>query len=221
MVLYETLTGQKPFRGPDALSTAMQHANAPIPHLPSEFVWLQHVLDGLLAKHPLERFASADELIAEIDAVERARPRPRDEDATRILGPEVVSAARKPSLAGRRVAPRRNAILGLTTLFVVVAAAATWLAVQGLPSFKADADIATVTPPTNALSRHEPPSALPPQVAARIDRLLDVAQMHMAVGRQCERPGPALGTQLLRQRAASAGLVPAIYDPAWRFDGGL
>ncbi|MGD8956258.1 MAG: hypothetical protein PVJ03_02920 [Chromatiaceae bacterium] len=40
-------------------------------------------------------------------------------------------------------------------------------------------------------------------------------------GRPGERPGPALGTQLLRQRAASASLVPAIYDPAWRFDGGF
>ncbi len=37
-------------------------------------------------------------------------------------------------------------------------------------------------------------------------------------GRPGERPGPALGTQL-QQRAASASLVPAIYDPAWRFGG--
>ncbi|MGB5251127.1 MAG: hypothetical protein WBN68_00175 [Sedimenticolaceae bacterium] len=40
-------------------------------------------------------------------------------------------------------------------------------------------------------------------------------------GRPGERPGPALGTQLLRHRAASANLVPAIYDPAWRFEGGF
>ncbi len=191
VVLYETLTGQKPFRGPDALATAMQHANAPIPHLPSEFVWLQHLLDGLLAKHPLERFASADELIAEIDAVERARPQPRDDDATRILGPEAVSAARKPGPPGRRVGGRKTAILGLTALFTVVAAAGTWLALKGLPFFKADAGMETVTGtlPNNAVGRPEPPPALPQEVAARIDRLLDVAQMHMAVGRLCEPPG--------------------------------
>ncbi|MGD8956259.1 MAG: serine/threonine-protein kinase [Chromatiaceae bacterium] len=189
VVLYETLTGQKPFRGPDALSTAMQHANAPIPHLPSEFVWLQHVLDGLLAKNPLERFASADELIAEIDAVERARPQPRDEDATRILDPGALSAARESGPHERRVARRRTANLGLTALIVVIVAVGAWFALEGLPFFSADTGVERVASPTDALVRPEPPPALPPQVAARIARLLDVAQMHMAVGRQCEPPG--------------------------------
>ncbi|MGB5743279.1 MAG: hypothetical protein WBM65_12785, partial [Sedimenticolaceae bacterium] len=75
--------------------------------------------------------------------------------------------------------------------FVIVAAAGTWLALKGLPFFKADTGMETITGtlPTNAGARPGPPPALPPQVAARVDRLLDVAQMHMAVGRLCEPPG--------------------------------
>lgn len=38
-------------------------------------------------------------------------------------------------------------------------------------------------------------------------------------GRPGERSGPLLGTQVLRQRPETTGLVPAVYDPAWRFDG--
>lgn len=38
-------------------------------------------------------------------------------------------------------------------------------------------------------------------------------------GRPGERPAQKLGTQVLRQQPASAGLVPAVYDPAWRFEG--
>ena len=192
VVLYEMLTGQKPFRGSDALATAMQHANAPIPRLPGEFIWLQHVLDGLLAKRPAERFASADELIAEIDSVERARPQPRDADATRILGPAAAaSAGRRPEAPARRVGRRRAAVLGLAVLLVVAAAAVTWLGLTGLPSFDLDTGARTDkgAPATTAVDRSEPSPVLPPEVAERVGRLLDVAQMHMAVGRLCEPVG--------------------------------
>ena len=129
------------------------------------------------------------EVEVETRAVERARPQPRDEDATRILDPEALSAARESGPHERRVARRRTANLGLTALIVVIVAVGAWFALEGLPFFNADTGVERVALPTDALVRPEPPPALPPQVAARIARLLDVAQMHMAVGRQCEPPG--------------------------------
>lgn len=38
-------------------------------------------------------------------------------------------------------------------------------------------------------------------------------------GRPGEREGPVLGTRLLRSQPASAGLIPEVYDPTWRFEG--
>lgn len=38
-------------------------------------------------------------------------------------------------------------------------------------------------------------------------------------GRPGEREGPALGSRLLRPQPVSAGLIPEVYDPAWRFEG--
>lgn len=50
------------------------------------------------------------------------------------------------------------------------------------------------------------------------DEQLDRRAMTKIVGgRPGERP-ESLGTQLLRPRSG-ADLVPAIYDPMWRFDG--
>ena len=191
VVLYEMLTGTKPFRGPDALATAMQHAQAPIPRLPSEFVWLQHVLDGLLAKRPADRFDSADVLIAEIDAVERGRPKPRDEDATRFLGPVAGGGAlREPKAPPGKIAGRSGKRLGAAGAIVVIAAAALWLALQGQPFF--DRWSPDPAPPEDARLEDAPRPASPalsPETAERVGRLLEVAQVHMAVGRLCEPLG--------------------------------
>jgi len=40
-----------------------------VPRLPAALAAHQHLIDGLLAKQPAERFADADALLEEIDAV--------------------------------------------------------------------------------------------------------------------------------------------------------
>jgi tRNA A-37 threonylcarbamoyl transferase component Bud32/CheY-like chemotaxis protein len=67
VVLYEMLTGQKPFLAETPLAVIYQHANAPVPRLPAECAHLQPLLDVLLAKRPDERLASADAIVARID----------------------------------------------------------------------------------------------------------------------------------------------------------
>ncbi len=185
VVLFEMLAGRKPYHGPDPLAIAMQHASAPIPRLPPEYLSLQHLLDGLLAKKPDERFHSADELIAEIEALERAQPRPRDDDATRILGaaPRTDPNGMTAPLPASATRPKRRLAAGLVA-GIGVAAAVGWLAYERLAeapqSQPAGPTPAAVVPNATGPSPH-----LPPAVAARVGRLLETAQVHVAVGRLC------------------------------------
>jgi serine/threonine-protein kinase PpkA len=188
VVLYEMLTGRKPFSGPDALSIAMQHASAPIPRLPSDYLWLQHVVDGLMAKRAADRYESADALITELDAVERARPKPRDEDATRFLSPvSAGDAANIPRLPVQGRPGHTAWIIGLVGATVIVAAGAAWLLpkIPLMSNDPAHGDQATVSIDRPDDAPSPSPDTLTPEVADRVNRLLDVAQMHMAVGRSC------------------------------------
>lgn len=194
VMFYEMLTGQKPFRGSDALATAMKHANAPIPCLPSDYISFQHLLDGLLAKRPAERFESAGMLIAEIDAIERGRPRPLDEDATRFLDPAVIApAGSEPRASARRPMSLGARLLAWTAVLVIVAIGGFWTARLGQSIPDDDGTGRTVDSPTigeQSAGRREPVSAeLPPAQAERVTRLLEIAQIHLSVGRQCEPPG--------------------------------
>ncbi|HEX9207540.1 MAG TPA: protein kinase [Steroidobacteraceae bacterium] len=67
IVLYEMLTGEKPYTAESPLAVIYLHANAPIPHLPANLAHLQGLLDGLLAKKRDDRFASAAAIVATID----------------------------------------------------------------------------------------------------------------------------------------------------------
>ncbi len=67
IVLYEMLTGVKPFRAETPLAVIYMHANEPLPRLPPAVAHLQPLLDALLAKRPADRPASAAEIIARVD----------------------------------------------------------------------------------------------------------------------------------------------------------
>ena len=62
IILYEMLTGQKPYTGGTALEVLQQHVNAPPPQLPQSLERYQPLLARLVAKARTERFASAAEI---------------------------------------------------------------------------------------------------------------------------------------------------------------
>ncbi len=66
VMFYEMLTGQRPYNGRSAMAIMAQHAAAPVPKLPSKVAVQQELLDRLMAKRPNERYASADELLADL-----------------------------------------------------------------------------------------------------------------------------------------------------------
>ena len=61
VMLYEMLSGEKPFRAENPMAIVYKHRKEPIPRLPERCAALQPLAERLLAKVPADRFASADE----------------------------------------------------------------------------------------------------------------------------------------------------------------
>lgn len=62
IILYEMLTGRKPYTADSFAATLMAHIQKPVPQLPAQFGELQPLLDKLLAKKPEDRFQNGAEL---------------------------------------------------------------------------------------------------------------------------------------------------------------
>jgi eukaryotic-like serine/threonine-protein kinase len=68
VILYEMLTGGKPFRADSPMALIYKHRKEPVPQLAAGLEGLQPLLEQLLAKRPEERFASA---LAAAEALDR------------------------------------------------------------------------------------------------------------------------------------------------------
>ncbi|HXS26858.1 MAG TPA: protein kinase [Steroidobacteraceae bacterium] len=73
IIFYEMLTGKKPYTGTTAIEVLQQHVNAPAPRLPAILEHLQSLLDGLTAKSPDERFASASQVVEAVSGMRELR----------------------------------------------------------------------------------------------------------------------------------------------------
>lgn len=180
VVLYEMLTGRKPFVGTDPLSTAMQHAQKPVPRLPSEHLHYQHVLDSLMAKDVKKRCSDADELIAEIDRLIGFGQGVPDEGATRPLSPGQLSA--HGAAPGRRMLVRGlGLVMGLG--FAVISGIAAWqyLGPGGSAPAKRISQPVTEQP--------EQAGSLTPEQQEKLERLLNIARAHVSMGRLQDPPG--------------------------------
>jgi serine/threonine protein kinase len=76
VMLYEMLTGKKPFDADNHMAILVHHAKAPIPRLPERLGPLQPLIDTLMAKDVANRPASAEEAARQIDAVLVAQSAP-------------------------------------------------------------------------------------------------------------------------------------------------
>lgn len=63
VVLFETLTGKRPYSGDNPIKIALQHIDEPIPRLPEELKLYQPIIDRMMAKNRDERITSYDEFI--------------------------------------------------------------------------------------------------------------------------------------------------------------
>ena len=72
VVLYEMLTGLKPFSADNPMTIIYMHRNAPRPRLPEPIAGLQPLLDRMLGKRPEDRFPDAGQTAEAIEAARAA-----------------------------------------------------------------------------------------------------------------------------------------------------
>lgn len=73
VMLFEMLTGNRPFVGETLDLLLALHLTAPTPRLPEDLLGLQPILDRLMAKRPEDRYASARELLDDLGRPELLR----------------------------------------------------------------------------------------------------------------------------------------------------
>jgi eukaryotic-like serine/threonine-protein kinase len=69
VMFFEMLTGHRPYIGKSAMEIMEQHAASSVPRLPSHVALQQALVDRLMAKELSHRYASADELLADLGPV--------------------------------------------------------------------------------------------------------------------------------------------------------
>ncbi|MBC3335809.1 protein kinase [Pseudomonas proteolytica] len=229
VVLYEILVGQLPYRGTDALSTALAHLTEPLPELPLHHGRYQEVLKKLLAKDPAQRFPDAAALLLALDQLPLEAPKEALE-ATLIrpvndlagLTPvfiEVPSATAQPQAVRQPVVTptppravseqRRGPVLALAAVAVAVA-----LAIGGASYGWLMSDDAPLPPP--AAPGPVTPAAVTP-VAADIDggqRPLLMAGKKTLFQRVLSKPGAKLSSAAggARGKALPAFSVLYVYQ---------
>ena len=126
VVLYELLTGDVPYAGDNFLTVALRHVNEDVPGVlerrPDCPLRLAALVERCLAKDPVERPASMDAVVAELEATLAdldARP---DGEATMIVKSPVSkeSRPRRERSERRRLAPLPLVLLGALLLAAVV-----------------------------------------------------------------------------------------------------
>jgi serine/threonine protein kinase len=63
IILYEMLTGKKPFQGDSDIQIIISHLSEPVPSLPEELEQYQELVDRMIAKNPDDRFSTAEEML--------------------------------------------------------------------------------------------------------------------------------------------------------------
>jgi serine/threonine protein kinase len=75
VILYQMLTGEKPFTGDTTDAILEQHHNAAVPRLPPQLKTYQVLLDKLLAKEAAQRLSNAREVTETIDRLTSPAPK--------------------------------------------------------------------------------------------------------------------------------------------------
>jgi tRNA A-37 threonylcarbamoyl transferase component Bud32 len=102
VIVYEMLAGKRPFQADTPMALALKHVTEPVPkihdHGPDLPAGLEPVLDRALAKNPEERFSSAREFAAALDAAMApgGAQTPAKKDGSRRVAAAAGAAAAKP-----------------------------------------------------------------------------------------------------------------------------
>ena len=125
-VLYELLTGEVPFSGDNFVAVAMRHVSEPPPSVlvqrPDCPLRLDLAIQRAMAKDPADRFASMDDLCAELEACLAEIERRDGEGATMIVPPPSRQRRARPQRE-RRPFPVGIALMVLLAALLVAGGA--------------------------------------------------------------------------------------------------
>ena len=71
LIFYEMLTGLKAFKAESTIQAIHQHTTLPPPKLDSEYSYLQHVIDKVLAKEPENRYQNAGDFVRAVNEADQ------------------------------------------------------------------------------------------------------------------------------------------------------
>jgi predicted Ser/Thr protein kinase len=200
VVIYEMLTGKKPFVGEDAFATAAMHLNSPVPMLPNQYAQYQLLIDRLMAKDPNDRLESADKLIGFVDGMAEAKKRGPAPGLQNKASKESETLPMEESAQGASGSAAPGAVIrntfswkwmtgiGLSSMLLIAIIVVYQLVTSGVSTDNAKQDN-VVTPPRVDAKADPSPSALNPALQEKVDRLLQVAEVHMEVGRLTQPQG--------------------------------
>jgi serine/threonine-protein kinase PpkA len=89
VILYELLTGERPFTANSFAAIIMAHRECPVPRMTGKAARYQHIIDKLMAKRPEDRYQNGAELIQAIRQVEKSRESLRKDEAAHAVGKRV------------------------------------------------------------------------------------------------------------------------------------
>jgi eukaryotic-like serine/threonine-protein kinase len=130
VVLFELLTGKIPFEGENFVAIAMRHVHEPAPSVldrrPDVPLRVAQAVERAMAKDPADRFASMDELLAELEACLAELGSSPADDATLITPGRVVRQGGVHRVRARRRGspwPLVALIAGLAVIAAIAAVA--------------------------------------------------------------------------------------------------
>jgi len=132
IVLFELLSGQRPFFGDSMMSIGIQHLTAPIPPLPPASAHFQPCVNRLLGKTPTDRPATVSEFYDEFDALCRSAPISLQTPLSSLHADAVTKPIPSVNLAGvtaqTKPAKKRvpTALIATTAALVLSIGVAAW-----------------------------------------------------------------------------------------------
>ena len=152
-VLFEMLTGRKPYVASDPYAVALRHVTDPVPELPGPLEWLQPLIDRTMAKDREQRFATGDAFMAACDALLREHPiapgSERRSGRRRRPGPSAGDAREASGSAPPRSRQLPRGVLPLSlALLLAVTGTLVWRWLHRPPVPSSSAITPTTTPAT-------------------------------------------------------------------------
>jgi tRNA A-37 threonylcarbamoyl transferase component Bud32 len=203
VLAWEMLIGRLPYNAADALSMALKHVQDPVPRLPAVLKHWQGFIDRSLAKLPADRFASAQEMLDALDALEK-----RAGKAFGLVEVPEPAADEHPAPHARR---------GRWAAYAAGAAALVALVFAGLP-FIGGRESAAPAPAVASALPSTPASALPTPASGADTGLFDPAPASDASGIAAYLANAEQQLREGRLLAPPNGNAWDSLDAAWRVD---